>query len=61
MLRSEVLGVPFAEQAGRIDDQYFPSAFLGFALSQHQDAGRQAGAVEEVRRQSNHGLDQIVL
>ncbi len=57
----EVLARPLRKRAEASTISTLPGSVWRFALAQDQDAGGQAGAVEEVGRQADDGLDQIHL
>ncbi len=54
-----VLVLAFLEFSIRIDEQHV-FAFGGSVLVDHQHTGRNAGAVKEVARQTNHGFQNAV-
>ena len=58
-----VLRLALAVFAVGVDEQHMPcrSRRLRLPCPEHQDAGGDAGAVEQVRRQADDGLQQAVL
>jgi hypothetical protein len=57
----EVLRPVLCEQVEASTISTLPLRSAGLRLAQHEDAGGKAGAVEEVGRQADHRLDQVVL
>ena len=51
--RSRFLFAAFLEAAGRVDEQHPVVARVGLVAVQHQDRRGDAGAVEEVRRETD--------
>ena len=49
------------EKARSVSDHHFLAPLVRLLLAQYQDAGGQTGAVEQVGRQADDGLDQIHL
>ena len=56
--RQLVLPLALLEVLGGVDEQHVVRLL---ALLQHEDADRDAGGIEQVRRQADHGVDVPVL
>lgn len=54
LLGQLVLALALQEMLGGVDEQHVVGLF---ALLQHEDANRDAGRIEQVRRQADHGVD----
>ena len=57
----EVLGAALPEEARGVDDQHLLLPLGGLLAAEDHDAAGEAGAVEEVRRQADDRLDQVLL
>ena len=56
-----VLILALGEFAVRVDEEHFAPQLVGLVLVDHDDAGGNAGAIEETRRQADDRLDHVVL
>jgi hypothetical protein len=56
-----VLGAARLELARGVDEEYFLTVVLWFGLTEHENAGGETGAVEQVRPESDHGFEEVHL
>ena len=60
LVAETILVDSLAELTGRVDEQYLALTGRRFVPIEHKDAGGDAGAIEEVRREPDGGLEEVL-